>query len=59
MNQNVITKAALVLTAAIFLLSGCSMFPEEEEALAPPLKQPGNISFLYSCCRRTVRSCFY
>ena len=45
MNQNVITKAALVLTAAIFLLSGCSMFPEEEEALAPPLKQPVEVTY--------------
>lgn len=38
-------KTVLALAGVLLLFSGCSMFPEEEEALAPPLKQPVEVEY--------------
>lgn len=38
-----VTAAALSLS--ILTLSGCGLFPEEEEALAPPLKEPAAVTY--------------
>lgn len=35
----------VVLTMLFYFLSGCSLFPTEEEALAPPLVEPEEISY--------------
>lgn len=38
--------APLLLAAALLLpLSGCGLFPEEEEALAPPLMAPADVTY--------------
>lgn len=39
------TYSLLILTILFFLFSGCSLFPTEEEALAPPLVEPEEISY--------------
>lgn len=41
------TKATLlVMTAAILLLSGCGLFPDEEEELPPPLVETKKVEYL-------------
>ena len=35
----------MALVSALLLLSGCAMFPEEEESLAPPLIEPTEITY--------------
>lgn len=44
--------AALLMSAAVFSLSGCSLFPEEEEALAPPLKEPAAVTYTTTTVER-------
>lgn len=38
-------RQGIALGCALLALSGCSMFPQEEEALAPPLKQPVEVEY--------------
>lgn len=45
MNHNRIFKKIIALTVILVLFSGCSMFPEEEEALAPPLVKPTEVTY--------------
>lgn len=38
-------KTILLASMAAFLLSGCYFFPEEEEVLAPPIKEPEKVTY--------------
>ena len=38
-------RQGIALGCALLVLSGCSMFPQEEETLAPPLKQPVEVEY--------------
>ena len=42
-------SAALLLTASLW---GCSLFPEEEEALAPPLTAPASVTYTTTTVER-------
>ncbi len=45
MHYKRLWKNAFALTGVLVLLSGCSMLPEEEAALAPPLIQPTEVTY--------------
>lgn len=45
MNYSKYFKKVLALAGVLLLFSGCSMFPEEEAALDPPLIKPAEITY--------------
>ena len=51
MMMKILRIAAAAALAAI-ALSGCGLFPEEEEALAPPLKEPAAVTYTTTTVER-------
>ena len=45
MNYSKYFKKVLALAGVLLLFSGCSMFPEEEAALDPPLIKPAEVTY--------------
>ena len=45
MNRKNVVRAFLFMTAAVLLLQGCSIMPEEEEVLDPPVLEPEAVEY--------------
>lgn len=45
MNRQKVVRSILLVMAAILLLQGCSLMPEEEEVLAPPVLEPEAVEY--------------
>ena len=46
-RKNIFEKICVILTAGALAagMTGCALFPDEEETLAPPLKAPAAVTY--------------